>query len=416
MNEDKEERFEGFCHLKHTILPFEFVREEMFHLTAWEIRMLIYFFHNLYSVTPKRYMDENTVLRKFISATENLTDTQKATHNIIRVTLASLVKKGFLRVSKKTEADGSVRLLYSLKLKLTEQAQKPASRKPEVETRQKKPSLKIERREETGIEFFDEREVDKTASPVYEEKQMDKEIKPITSQYRTTMYQADELLEERKKEHTAEQEDILDKRIDDAVDRLGSPGSTDSRTPQQKDRDETEKIDRGFDFNSFRDELSGKTSSDKSGDERTQEKISGGDVMPAVARSSEEERKSAADDRLRDELDQPDEGKYHVSEFKNKTEETKHTETERKDLSPEEQRGHEIWQQVLKQMHILLDNMTYNTWLKPSSYYKYENGVHLIKVQHKKFYEKFVKQWGNLLEEVILLIEPNFKYEFYSEE
>jgi hypothetical protein len=83
--------------------------------------------------------------------------------------------------------------------------------------------------------------------------------------------------------------------------------------------------------------------------------------------------------------------------------------------TPEEQRGAEIWEQVLGQMHILLDNMTYNTWLKPSEYYKYENSVHLIKVESIKFYDKFIKQWGNLLQEVIVLIEPDFKYEFYSE-
>lgn len=400
MGKSEEGPFNGFPFLDHTLIPSRFILKDMFDLTAWEIRVLLFFFYNLYSAIPCRFVDESTVIEKFGSATQDLSDTQKATPNIIRVSLASLVKTGYLNVSKKKNTDGRDMLFYSLKLDLRSRAALYNS----IEgygTSQGNP-IKTEtgaQRQLARIEVLEERDIESKSSSVFKNEPPVIEHKTVTASH----FSPPIIIKDADSAKSSTDSPDLSKILENGA---NSEIKTDSSAPDAplkidipivpiKSETPPPSKDISKEFLSDLEEVI----SDMKGQAKPDIKVEA--TSRPVAAAEEKVSAEAKEDKVKKE-EQPSQ----TASFK--------TQSKKFDL-PEEQRGAEIWEQVMEQMHILLDNMTFNNWLKPAEYYKYKDGVHLIKVESVKFYDSFKKQWGNLMQEVIMLIEPEFKFEFYSD-
>jgi len=429
MGKTNDNIFEGFPFLDHTLIPSRFILKDMFDLTACEIRALMFFFYNLYSAIPCRFIDEATVIEKFGSATHDLSDTQKATPNIIRVSLASLVKNGYLNVSRKKSTDGKELLFYSMKLDLRSRAAlydgiegygrtAPDLKEGRILAQQQFARIEILEDNDLGIKPpFDIQNEQGSVPP-----------RPVTASYfapplilkdtqspnRTPTGSHDNL-------NSSDLSDILIKedsktKVETAPLKPEPPLKIDLNVaqPVKELPIAARNISKEF-FSDLEDVINDLNVGEKSGRNEpsaaSSQAQTGSFKQQAQAAEPPKESVLSITDKPAVEYMK---ASMPSSEPPKKEISTK-TAGFKKFSSPEEQRGAEIWEQVLGQMHILLDNMTFNTWLKPSEYLKYENGVHLIKVESIKFYDKFIKQWGNLLQEVIVLIESDFKYEFYSD-
>lgn len=398
MGKSDEGPFAGFPFLDHTLIPSRFVLKDMFDLTAWEIRMLLFFFYNLYTAIPCRFIDETTIIERFGSATQDLSDTQKATPNIIRVSLASLVKTGYLNVSRKQGADGKDMLFYSLKLDLRSRAKLYNSidgyGKAQYESADTSPNPT---KQFARIEVLEDRDIEAKSSAILKDEPPEIRQKPVTASH----FSPPKIIPDSQpagspaeKDHSSTdspdlsgilENNISSEKIEPAVKKDDSLKIDLPKPVIPADTPPSKDISKDF-LSDLEDVISDMASDSKKNG--TKEKPASVDLSPKPVEAEPEKKPAEQALKL------PGMKKFD---------------------SPEEQRGAEIWEQVLGQMHILLDNMTFNTWLKPSEYYKYKNGVHLIKVESIKFYDKFIKQWGNLMQEVIMLIEPEFKFEFYSE-
>lgn len=436
MAKNDDNIFGGFPFLDHTLIPNRFILKDMFDLTAWEIRALMFFFYNLYSAVPSRFIDEATIIERFGSATSDLSDTQKATPNIIRVSLASLVKNGYLNVSKKTSQDGKEVLFYSLKLDLRRKVTAPqtaeAAVKPVQAVKEEKP---LPSQQSARIEILEENDLGK-GSPfaVPEEKEAARSVSlppinltPPPAVIDTGKPKPSPAITNDSLNSTDLSDLLLDDSSDDEVQSSSPVLETDLEVdlnvsqPIREMPIAARNISKDFlsdlenvinDLNDQKKETTPAEPPAAPAKPKTDSFVI--PIQPPQETPAPEppkERLISTDDILLAEPEKPKE----IHAEAPKTETPAPPAKASKFSSPEEQRGSELWDQVLKEMHVLIDNMTYNTWLKPSEYYKFQDGVHLIKVEHVKFYDKFVKQWGNLMQEVIMLIDPEFKFEFYSE-
>jgi DNA-binding MarR family transcriptional regulator len=429
MGKTDDNAFDGFPFLDHILIPSRFILKDMFDLTAWEIRVLMFFFYNLYSTIPCRFIDEAAIIEKFGSATRDLSDTQKATPNIIRVTLASLVKNGYLNVSRKKSTDGKELLFYSIKLDLRSGVinrdsiqgngrTSPDTKEGGIPSQQQFARIEILEDNDLGAKTpFDIKNEQGAVPP-----------RPVTASH----FAPPLILKDTQSPNltpTGSHSDLNSSDLSDILIKENSKTNTEttpSKTepPLQIDLNVAQPVKelpiaaRNISKEFFSD------LEDVINDLNVAKKSSGNE--PAVSHSpvsTDSIKQQVTPDELPKEPEKPVADKPAVEYMKApvvpaefpKKEISAKTAGFKKYSTPEEQRGAEIWEQVLGQMHVLLDNMTYNTWLKPSEYFKYKDGVHLIKVESVKFYDKFIKQWGNLLQEVIVLIEPGFKYEFYSD-
>jgi len=429
MGKTDDNVFDGFPFLDHTLIPNRFILKDMFDLTAWEIRALMFFFYNLYSAIPCRFIDEATVIEKFGSATHDLSDTQKATPNIIRVSLASLVKNGYLNVSRKKGQDGKELLFYSLKLDLRSRAALYDGTEGYGRTAADSKEGRIPAKQQFArIEILEDNDLG--AKPLFAIQNEREEARPgsITALHLSPpsiVIDAQPLKPTPTGSHNnLNSSDLSDILIGENSKRDVKISPLQPEYPLKVDLNVAQSvrempvaarnISKEF-FSDLEDVINDlnvqKTNSGNETKAASSQAQTGlfKQQAPAVEPPKEPEISNTEKPSLESMKDSAIPIETPKKEISTKTAGFK------KFSSPEEQRGAEIWEQVLGQMHILLDNMTFNTWLKPSEYLKYENGVHLIKVESIKFYDKFIKQWGNLLQEVIVLIEPEFKYEFYSE-
>jgi hypothetical protein len=418
MGKSEDGPFNGFPFLDHTLIPSRFILKDMFDLTAWEIRVLMFFFYNLYSAIPCRFIDEASVIEKFGSATHDLSDTQKATPNIIRVSLASLVKTGYLNVSKKKSNDGKDILFYSLKLDLRSRAALYNS----IESYGTAQYQTIENaasanKQFARIEVLEERDLDAKTSSILKNEPVVIQQKTVTaSHFSTPIIIKDEQSAVKPATDSKSNTDSADlsKILDNDNISINKADLSKPETPLKIDlplpKIPTDTSPPAKDISKeFLSDLEDVIKDMKTGDKADIKNETAVPKDPAAPSGTFKQQ--PPEEKISTESSENDD----VKKEKQSMESASKAQGQKKFDSPEEQRGAEIWEQVIGQMHILLDNMTFNNWLKPSEYYKYKDGVHLIKVESVKFYEQFIKQWGNLMQEVIMLIEPEFKFEFYSD-
>jgi hypothetical protein len=429
MGKSDDNVFDGFPFLDHTLIPNRFILKDMFDLTAWEIRALMFFFYNLYSAIPCRFIDEATVIEKFGSATHDLSDTQKATPNIIRVSLASLVKNGYLNVSRKKSQDGKELLFYSLKLDLRSRAAPYDGIEGYSRTAvDAKNNRTLTQQQSARIEILEDNDLG--AKPPFAIQNEREDVRPgsITALHLSPPSIVIDT-QPPKPAPTGSYNNLNSSDLSDIL--IGENSKRDVKiSPLQPES--PLKIDLNVaqpvrEMPVAARNISKEFLSDLEDviNDLNVQKTNGGNE-PAAASSqaqtgSFKQQAPAAEPSKEPEISITE--KHSIESMKAsaipietpKKEISTKTAGFKKFSSPEEQHGAEIWEQVLGQMHILLDNMTFNTWLKPSEYFTYKDGVHLIKVESVKFYDKFIKQWGNLMQEVILLIEPEFKFAFHSD-
>jgi hypothetical protein len=429
MGKTDDNAFDGFPFLDHILIPSRFILKDIFDLTAWEIRVLMFFFYNLYSAIPCRFIDEATIIEKFGSATHDLSDTQKATPNIIRVTLASLVKTGYLNVSRKKSTDGKELLFYSIKLDLRSKATIHDGTEEYGRTAPDSKEGRIPSQQQFArIEILEDNDLGAKPPFDIQNGQGGVPARPVTASHFTPPL----ILKDARSPsltpagshnnlNSSDLSDILIKE-NSKTNTETTPSKTEPplkidlnvAQPVKELPIAARNISKEF-FSDLEDVINDLNVGKKSnGNEPSvSHSPTTTDSIKQQARPDEppkEPERSVADKPAVEYMN----ASVMPAEFPKKEIPAKTTGF-KKYSTPEEQRGAEIWEKVLGQMHVLLDNMTYNTWLKPSEYLKYKDGVHLIKVESVKFYDKFIKQWGNLLQEVIVLIEPEFKYEFYSD-
>ncbi len=450
----------------YTMIPNSLLEEDIFSLSAWEIRMMLFFFKNLHAVPQVRIIEESVIAETFGEVTSDLSDTQKATPSIVKMTLAALVKKGYLKVMKRAgDKDGE--MIYTLRL--GKPSPKTAEQKPEASPKPKpKPEVKPEPEikekvvnESASIQFVEDTEVESAAPKIKTESPkgewattMSAAPEPAKTEKETPPEKpkvpdiSGEALKIKHRNELKKQEKQAPEKPDEKNDTPGSlktdlqsafdkiekeeiPEKPEVKIEQHKPEDTEEKQEKSsskvLDLGAFSREIEDDISN---GDEEKTE-----DREEKTEIKKEPEPEEAAKEEKAPEPEKPKEPETKPEEPAKKPEpqlagldpdddepveeKTHHHEVKidrktRENLSPDEERGKEIWDQVLKQMHILLDNMTYNTWLKPSKYDHFKDGVHYIEVESVKFYDKFNKLWGNLLQEVVMVIDPEFEFEFFS--
>ena len=91
MNNDNSEKPRKLLPImEHTPVPNRLISKDIFKLSAWEIRMILFMLKQVYSVPQKMSFTENEIGSNFITSTRDLSDTLKATPSIVKMTLAAL--------------------------------------------------------------------------------------------------------------------------------------------------------------------------------------------------------------------------------------------------------------------------------------------------------------------------------------
>ncbi|MCD6450971.1 MAG: hypothetical protein J7L64_01215 [Acidobacteria bacterium] len=80
------------------------------------------------------------------------------------------------------------------------------------------------------------------------------------------------------------------------------------------------------------------------------------------------------------------------------------------------EKGKKTWEKILAEVAQMLDAFTFNQWLKPTRYFGFREGIHLIEVPNPSFYHWFEEEYEDTLNEVVKKVDPEFRYRFISKE
>jgi hypothetical protein len=144
-------------------------------------------------------------------------------------------------------------------------------------------------------------------------------------------------------------------------------------------------------------------------------------TAPSVAKEEKPSPMSDIAARLRSDLTHDLEGIEKAKPIKKGTGKEQPPEPKEKATLPDlpekvAEKGKTTWEAILAEVSKILDAFTFNQWLKPTRYFGFREGFHLIEVPSASFYRWFEEEYKDTLSEIAKKVDPNFRYRFISKE